>query len=236
MKRSIPLLVALGCLSVAHAQTTSGEFKLGASSQELFRGAITNDGLTLVPMLRLDLGTGTSVWARAALVQDGGGQDEWRFGIKHTLDLVAASLTIGATRYERPGIFPHTSEVFASAKMKWLVPFTFKVVRDVDVVEGGYYRVSTGSGTPNVSLLNMSAQVDWDIWLGYADGSYAGVYYGDGDGGFADLGGKLSAEFSISDATVTAWVMMTTLVDPDYTTVTGDRTNIAVGASIGWRF
>jgi hypothetical protein len=235
MKRTLALAVAAVAFGSAHAQGTSGEFKLGFATQDIWRGTLVNNGLTFIPMVDVGFGTGTHLTARGSVVMDGDGFDEWRFGLHHDLDLVAATVSFGAMMYEREG-GGDTTEIWASAKMKWLTPFTFTVVRDIDLVEGTYFRVGTGSGIgAGVPLFGANANVSWDIWLGYADGDFAG-YYGSADAGFADAGGKIAATFSLQEMSVTVWGKVTTLVDPDFTTFTGDRTNFAVGASAGWKF
>jgi hypothetical protein len=80
-----------------------------------------------------------------------------------------------------------------------------------------------------------NANVSWEIWLGYADDDYA-VYYGSAEGGLADAGGRVNARFSLQEMTLDVWAKVFTLVDPDFTTMTGDRTNFSVGASVGWKF
>jgi hypothetical protein len=235
MKRSLALASACLAFGAAQAQTGSGELSLGLASQEIWRGAVINDGLTFIPKVDFSLGTGTHLTARGSIAMQSGGFDEWRFGIHHELDLVAATLAFGAMMYDREG-GGDTSEIWASAKMKWLLPFTFTVVRDIDLTDGMYFRVGAGSGLGlSTPLFGANASVTWEIWLGFADDDMA-VYYGSLDGGFADLGGKIVAEFGVSNATVRVWAKVATLVDPDFTTMTGDRTNFAVGASAGWRF
>ena len=235
MKRSLALLVALLAFGSARAQTGSGELTLGLSSQDIWRGAVINDGLTFIPRFDYGFGTGTHLTARGSIAMQSGGLDEWRFGLHHDLDLIAATVSFGAMMYDREG-GGDTSEIWASARMKWVMPFTFTAVRDIDLTDGMYYRVGMGSGVGvTTPLFGANASITWDIWLGYADDDMA-PYYGSLDGGFADLGGKVVAEFGVSNATVRVWALVTSLVDPDFTTMTGDRTNFAFGASAGWRF
>ncbi len=237
MKRTLALASALFVFGTVPAQTTglNGEFSLGFATQDIWRGAVIDDGLTFIPKLDLGFGTGTHFTARGSIAMDSSNFDEWRFGIHHDLDLVAMTLSFGAMMYEREG-GGDTSEIWAAARMKWLTPFTFMVVRDIDLVEGMYFRVGTGSGVGiTTPLFGASANISWDIWLGYADADMAG-YYGSADAGFADAGAMVSAKFAVSNATITLWGKVTTLVDPDFTTMTGDRTNFAIGASAGWKF
>jgi hypothetical protein len=237
MKRTLALIAVLGAFGLVQAQgNLTGEFKLGVATQDIWRGTLVNDGMTVIPMLDLGFGTGTHLTARGSLGLEGDGMDEWRFGAHHDLDLVAMTLSFGATLFDREGSGGDTTEVWAAARMKWLTPFTFMAAMDIDEIEGMYFRVSTGSGVgASVPILGANANVSWDIWLGYADDDYA-VYYGSAEGGFADLGGKVSANFALQEATLSVWAMVTTLVDPDFTTFTGDRTNYSIGASMGWRF
>jgi len=237
MKRTLALIAALGAFALTQAQgTLSGEFKLGLATQDIWRGTLVNDGMTFIPMIDLGFGTGTHITGRGAIVMDGDGFDEWRFGIHHSLDLVAATVSFGAMMFEREGTGGDTTEIWASAKMKWLTPMSFMAAMDIDVVEGMYYRIGMDSGIGvSTPLMGMSANVGWEIWLCYADDDFA-AYYGAADAGLADAGGKLHATFAIDDATVTAWVKYVTLVDPDFTTFTGDRSNLAFGESVGWRF
>jgi hypothetical protein len=237
MKRSLAIASALLVFGTAQAQNNAltGEFSLGFATQDIWRGAVIDDNLTFIPMLDLGFGTGTHLTARGSIATDSSNMDEWRFGIHHEFDLIAMSLAVGAMMYEREG-GGDTTEIWARAKMKWLTPFTFMIARDIDLVEGTYFRVGTGSGVGlSTPLFGTSAAINWEIWLGYADADFA-VYYGSADGGFADAGGMVSATFTVSEATIKLWAKATTLVDPDFTTMTGDRTNVAIGASAGWRF
>lgn len=233
MKRILVTLSLVSCVALANAQG-SGTLTLGASSQEIWRGTLLNDGLTFVPKFDYAFGTGTHVTVRGALVMDGDGIDEWRFGIHHSLDLVAATLTFGATFYDREVNAGDTSEVWASARMKWLVPFDFLVAHDIDKVDGTYVRASTGASL-GAGAMGANVDVAWKLWLGWADDNYA-ANYGATSAGLADAGGSLSASFSLQEATVTAWAKWVTLVDDNFTTFTGDRSNFAIGASVGWRF
>jgi hypothetical protein len=235
MKRTLALASLLVVSGSAQAQGTSGEFSLGFATQDIWRGAVIDDGLTFIPKLDLGFGAGTHLTARGSIAMDSSNFDEWRFGIHHDQDLIAMTLSFGAMMYEREG-GGDTTEIWASAKMKWLMPFTFTVVKDIDLTDGMYYRVGMGSGIGvSTPILGVNANVSWDIWLGYADSDMA-AYYGSADGGFADAGAMISAKFGVQKATITVWGKVTSLVDPDFTTMTGDRTNFAFGASAGWKF
>ena len=238
MRRSLfaYLLLALWTLGRAQTPGLKGEFQLGLASRDIWRGSLLNDGTTFLPAVDLGFGTGTHATVRGSLGMDGNGTDEWRYGLRQDLDLVAATLSIGVTRFDRESLFADTTEISASAKMKWLIPFTFMVARDIDKVDGTYFRVGLGSGVPKISLFSVSASLSWDMWLGYADGDFAAFYYGSSDAGLADAGGRVVATFGVQQATVSVWALVTTLVDPDFNTFTGDRTNFAVGATVGWKF
>jgi hypothetical protein len=233
MKRFALICLLVSGFGLAQAQG-SGEFSLGVATQDIWRGALVNDDLTFIPMADFSLGTGTHLTARGSLRMQGHGVDEWRWGIRQDLDLVAATLSFGATLYDRDADGADTTEVWASAKMKWLLPFTFFVARDVDLTDGMYVRASTGSSL-GAGALGANVEVGWDLWLGWADDKFAATY-GSGDAGFADLGGRLTARFAIDQASVSVWAQATTLVDPDFHDFMGDRSNFELGASVGWRF
>jgi hypothetical protein len=235
MKRFALLLCLASSVPLARAQG-SGEFSLGLASQDIWRGTQVNDGLTFIPKMDFSLGTGTHLTVRGSIAMEGDGMDEWRYGIHHTIDLIAASVTFGATFFDREVTAGDTSEIWASAKMKWVLPFTFMAARDIDEVEGTYFRVSTGADIGvGIPVVNAGTSLAWEAWIGYADDDYA-IYWGATEAGLADAGAKLTATFTLQQATVRAFVKYVTLVDDDFTTFTGDRSNIAVGASVGWRF
>ncbi len=230
----LTLLLLAGALS--SAQGIEKTLNLQLASQNVFRGTVLTDGFVFQPSLDLGLAPGSHIMLSTSLDLEGsGGFDDTRIGFSQDFNAVAFSGSFGATRFQRDNGFPDTTEVFAIARLPLFGP-TIAVYKDIDVVQGLYVRAAKSGSLPTVGLFGAHASVGWRTWLGYSDDNHAAAYYGHDGAGFADLGGRITAEFGLATGTLTAWAQASTLVDPDYRSPNGDRSSVTFGVSLGLKF
>lgn len=212
------------------------DLNLGLATDNVFRGVVMTDGFVFQPTFDLSPREGTHFRFFGSFDMEGsGGLDDVRFSFVQDIDAVALSGWVGVTRFQRKNGFASTTEVFASATLP-LVGISIAAYKDIDVVQGLYVRATKNAPLPSFSFAGVSAGLKMQTWLAYSDKKHAGFYYRHSGAGIADLGGRLTASFGVSQGTVSAWVQATTFLDTDYRSPGGSRSAFTYGASFGMKF
>ena len=236
MRRTLSLLALIAVSALANSQGMKQDLKWEIATDNIFRGIEMTNGLVLQPSLDLMPKEGTHLYFWGSFdFTGGGGLDDIRFQFSQDVDAVAMSGTFGITRFQRDNGFPSTTEIFGKATMP-LVGITVVAYKDIDAVQGLYIRATKSAPMPNFSFAGVRGGLHWQSWLGYSEEKHALAYYGHKGAGFADLGGRMTASFGVSNGTVDVWAQFTTLVDPSYRSPGGSRTAVTLGASFGLKF
>ncbi len=235
MKR-ITVTVFVVCLVVgASAQGLSKETRLEVASANEWRGTVLTDGLVFQPQIEFGLPTGTQLRVWGSFDLENEGINEMQLFLRHNFALGLASATVGAIRYQREGGLPDTTELYGSVSTVLPMPLTFSVWQDIDQVDGLYARVGTGAKIPFIGVPGTKMDASWRAWLGYSDDEHA-AYYGAADAGLADLGGRVTVGFGVGKAWIAPWLQYTTLIDSDFSSANGHRSNVTIGVAFGTGF
>lgn len=235
MKRTLLLVSLFVLTSIASAQGLSKETRLELASANEWRGTVLTDGLVFQPQVDFSLPSGTQlrVWGSFDLEDEG--INELQLFLRHNFSVGLANATVGAIRYQREGSWSDTTELYGSFSTTIPMPFTVSIWKDIDAVDGFYARVGTGSNLPFISVPGTKMDASWRVWLGYSDDEHA-AYYGSVNGGVADLGGRVNFAFGVGKAWVAPWLQYTTLVDSDFDSANGHRSNVTYGVAFGMGF
>lgn len=228
-------VVVIAILGEARAQN-SGAMAVGMESKHDFRGAILNDGWMFTPEIRFDFesnrGLSSSLTMRGHLGLENRGGDSLEATYLRSNNFGRYLGMLGLTRYEREGGFADTTEVFAR-----IYPYgdreTYIVAWwDFDRVDGLYLRATKTTRLYEESGANKRPLIiKLFTSLGFSDSNYAGAYYGASDAGIADLTVHLRADMSLGNAMLFPYIKTTALVDGDYSSGNGKRTNLTFGVS-----
>lgn len=236
LNRSLSFVVLSLACPLLYAQDGEKSLNVQIATDNVFRGVVMTNNLVLQSSFALSPRDGTRFMFWSSFDMEGsGGLDDIRFSFEQDVNAVALTGKFGATRFQRKNGFASTTEVYGQATLP-LVGITVAAFKDIDVHEGLYFRATKNAPLPSFSLGGISAGLKMQSWLGYSDRKHAGFYYGHSGAGLADLGGRMTASFGVSNGTVSTWVQASTFLDADYNSPGGGRAAFTYGASFGMKF
>ncbi|HXH62399.1 MAG TPA: hypothetical protein VNI20_13710 [Fimbriimonadaceae bacterium] len=235
MKQAVLLAMVLGIPTLALPQAVQKDVKVEIASANEWRGSLATDGMVVRPQIAFKLPVGPTITGWASLDMENRGGNEYRFTAEQGWNAVVSSGSFGITLYNRNDGRPDTTEIFATLRPFGPTGLKFAAYKDIDAVDGFYARVSTG-GSLGAGAMSARAKLSWDGWIGYSDSKFGAVYYRHNGSGPADLGGRVTMSFGLANGTLEAWAQATTLLNPDYLGMNGDRSTFTIGASFGWQF
>ena len=235
MKHLLLSLVVVALCTNVFAQGLSKETRLELASANEWRGTVLTDGLVFQPQVDFTFPTGTQFRVWGSFDLENQGINELQLFLRHNLSAGLASTSVGVIRYQREGALADTTELFGSVSFVIPMPLTFSVWKDFDQVNGLYARLGTGAKLPLVGVPGTKMDASWRAWVGYSDDAHA-AYYGAANSGIADLGGRVTVGFGVGKAWVAPWIQYATLIDTDFSSANGHRSNVTYGVAFGTGF
>lgn len=201
----------------SEAAEVTGSLDTTVASLYLWRGARLTDDEPVVQLAGgISVGGLTaSVWSNFELLDGLGRQAEFTevdLGLDYTHAFGDVSLSVGLLEYLFPAGVPSTREVYLTVGYDWIVSPSVSVYYDFGEVDGLYASLALGYSYELMATLSLDAGAS----IGFGDGGYNAVYWGDDRAALNDVNVSVGTTWQATDrVSVAPMLQFTTLLDGD---------------------